>query len=745
MKPFSRVKVAPSLPTATDAPTPPRQDPPPASGVFNALAAWTAATAAVAVFVAIHGIAFLSDRYVGIVDPIIGERLRYGDQVAIPLMIGVALYAVATTAALVARFPEARRMTVGWHAFVTLLALGAVVRSEVFWGWALAVPAAAAALVAARHPDLPAALERRDDGLQRALQRTVEAIVRRFQQTPVTTMAWGFIVLGIIARIASPFVMDMRMDGAVYTAMGKSIAEGLGLTMPYGPVTSLVAKPPTPSHHYPPAYPFYLAMYYKVLGFGLWQTRVAHVVLSLAAMAVTYVLTRDLYGHERGLAVTAIVAVMPTLLLTTGMGFSENMVLIFFALTLWGIIKSLQKEPYIVVAGAAAGLAYLTRSSMGIFFLVAGIGGFLWRWLYMKWRVFTNVWYLMAIAVFFSMVIAWVARNMREFGGFPGWQTPWAEPASLVTHLGDSTGTLVAVLLTVVIGGGILWIGRPRPETPGSNGLPPAVTPRIYAAASVFIAIVGAFIVAWLGRELELRGSPSWETSEYTGWAFDEATANPDLWATGLLYKAVLFVLLFLPYVVAFWPEVKRSWARVREEHESALWMGVGLITLISWFVAAMFWVMEESGVFWLDNLRYIVVAFVPLAWMGVKHADLRSPRFRARFYAIGLVMTIAMAGVIASPTQFPEADAMKSLELEPGDRLAIDGTHKYLGFPYMNEHDVEVIGWGTDLLRVDYILSWNKPADTEYKNFHQIGYYEVDYLFGGTATATVWEYDYRR
>ena len=76
---------------------------------------------------------------------------------------------------------------------------------------------------------------------------------------------------------------------------------------------------------------------------------------------------------------TGLVAIEPRLLWVTGTGFSENLVLVMFTITVWAIVKSLDKPWFIVLAGAAAGLSYITRSGMGALFVGGGLGGLAWR------------------------------------------------------------------------------------------------------------------------------------------------------------------------------------------------------------------------------------------------------------------------------------------------------------------------------------------------------------------------------
>ena len=233
----------------------------------------------------------------------------------------------------------------------------------------------------------------------------------------------GAVALGVLLFLAAPFFMDLGYDANAYVATGHGFARSGELVLQWGDVLTFAPSPPGHSHHFPPAYPVYLGLVFVAFGYGLVQAKLAAVAMSLAALGVMYLCTRDLYGARRALLATAFLALAPWLLWVTGMGFSENLALLLFTLTMWGILRSLQDERYIVLAGAFAGLAYLARSSMGAFFLLAGLGGLAWRLYHKGWRrTLSSPWYLAAIVVFGAIVGAWALRNVTLFG-WPNWET----------------------------------------------------------------------------------------------------------------------------------------------------------------------------------------------------------------------------------------------------------------------------------------------------------------------------------
>lgn len=260
-----------------------------------------------------------------------------------------------------------------------------------------------------------------------ARRRKIQAIRDRARAAsdeldrPLRAIALCAVALGVAIRLLLVVLAQPAPDGAEYIAMGRAWAQTHTFLLPYGDFTEL-SPDPAYSNHYPPAYPFYLGLVFSAFGAGLLQAKLAALLVSLVAVVVTYLATRDLYGDLPALLLTALVALEPHLLWIQGAGYSENMVLVFFVLTMWAIVRSLEDDRFILLAGLFAGLAYLTRASIGPFFLIAGVGGFLWRFYYRGWDVLRNPWYVAAIAIFGAIFLAWATRNLVLFG-WPHWET----------------------------------------------------------------------------------------------------------------------------------------------------------------------------------------------------------------------------------------------------------------------------------------------------------------------------------
>jgi 4-amino-4-deoxy-L-arabinose transferase-like glycosyltransferase len=527
--------------------------------------------------------------------------------------------------------------------------------------------------------------------------RTLAAADRGGRRIPLTALAATLVAAGVAARIATVWGMQFWQDGNTYAAMGHAWMQRHELVMPWGDIGTIGNATAVYSHHFPPVYPVYLGMVYSVAGYGVWQTKMAALAVSLASLAVAYACGRDLYGRDKALLATGLLALDPHLVWATGTGFTENMVLLFFVVTLWGILKSLEWPPAILVAGIAAGLAYLTRSSVGSFFVIAGVGGLLWRFWFLRWRLFANLWYVGAIAVFLAMFTAWAARNVALFGGWPPWDAPWsgqAGPAAVVAYLVSSPSSLAGPAALVALLGGLFYIGRPRSVPAGPAGRAGRL-PSAYAAGGVLACVLAVLAWGWVARNGSVHGMPKWETSSLVTLMTQNAFQKWDRLAYALLYKAPFFLLFFLGYGLFLLPELRASVRRIRDEHESALWLAIVLMFMIGWLMSSIFWVAENSPLFWLDNRRYIVIAFVPLLWMALRFQDISNPRLKLRVAALALSLAALTLLSFLSPVQFAINDAVQTLDgrISGGDTVGFAGVeHQYAAYSYLPRTDIQVV-----------------------------------------------------
>ena len=244
-------------------------------------------------------------------------------------------------------------------------------------------------------------------------------------------LPWGLLAAGIGLRVLAITQFSVSADAGEYAALARSIFDGHGMWLPRGEGWELDLWTPGPSHHYPPAYPVFLAPFIAAIGYTPVAVQIAALVAGLALLGVFFVATRDLFGREKAVWFSALLALDPVLITTTGSGYSENLLALLFVVTVAAILKSLKEPKWLLVAGLAAGIAYLTKSSVGPFFLIAGIAGFAWRFRFVRWDLLKDRAYLAGIGIFAASAGGWAIRNVYWFwdGSPAGLLTAWQTSA----------------------------------------------------------------------------------------------------------------------------------------------------------------------------------------------------------------------------------------------------------------------------------------------------------------------------
>ncbi len=194
-------------------------------------------------------------------------------------------------------------------------------------------------------------------------------------------------------------------DGYVYQQMGQSFLSVHEFV--YNGVLT---------HHFGPLFPLYLSVFYTFLPLHI-GTQIADEVIFLLAILVVFYTTKRMYGSIPALITSALVTTVPIYIFMTSRDFSEPVVLIFFTLTVYFMLESLKpkKENRIILAGIAAAAGVLTKSSFGIFFVITVAAIFLWAFYYMRWSMFKNKNYILAVLIFIGLIGVWTLRNIYQF------------------------------------------------------------------------------------------------------------------------------------------------------------------------------------------------------------------------------------------------------------------------------------------------------------------------------------------
>ncbi|HKO27668.1 MAG TPA: glycosyltransferase family 39 protein [Solirubrobacteraceae bacterium] len=147
-------------------------------------------------------------------------------------------------------------------------------------------------------------------------------------------------------------------DSVQYDRIGVSIAHGHGFPNTY------FAPGGGPSAFRPPAYPYLLAGVYALSGDSRTAGRVVGCALGAVSVLLMYVLAAALWGPGLGLLAAAIAAVFPPLVLLSVALNSEVLFVPFELAAICAAVLYRQGRggtPLLVAAGAACGLAALTR------------------------------------------------------------------------------------------------------------------------------------------------------------------------------------------------------------------------------------------------------------------------------------------------------------------------------------------------------------------------------------------------
>lgn len=503
---------------------------------------------------------------------------------------------------------------------------------------------------------------KRADAVARAWWTSSKALETHGARIPIAAVAWTLITFGVLARLLASLGMDIASDGAIYVGMADGWHRTGELVMPQGESSTSHLLRDTPSHHFPPLYPVLLGTAYNLFGYGVAQTHAFALALSLVTLAGILACTWNLWGRLTALVVTAIVAVEPQLVVATGTNYSENLALFMFTITLWAIFRSLRRPWTMVWGGLAAGLAYLTRASLGALFVVAGFAGLTWRLLH-RGRGAFNPGYLLGAALFGAIVSAWILRNLLEVG--------------------------------------------------------------------------------------------DWQTSAYNAFTTQYALAHPDLLAQAALWKGVYTILLFVvPFAALLAQPLGESLRRLRDESISGMWLAIALVLVFAWVMTSLFWPYEQAPMFWLDNRRYVLMAFIPVLWIAFAKPTWDG-HTALRFLALAMLLVAATALAVTHPIDTVESDAAAALDgrLAPGDLLGVEGAiNKYHAYPYYPERNISVAILHRDATGAvwgpppDFVITkdWGPPPERSYPGMHRDGTWtKVDWL-GRTTIAEVWVRDGR-
>lgn len=229
-------------------------------------------------------------------------------------------------------------------------------------------------------------------------------IIESCKRSPFNSLFMMSIFLGIIFRIATfwtSIITGSSNDGILYALLGEGLIKNQDFVLPWDTVESSNAI-----YGVTLTYPLYLAFFYKIFGFTISTIKLAAIILSILLLVVVFLTSKDLFGKQKALFITAVISLNDQLIISTGQNYSENMLIIFFTLMIWSMIKSFSNEKYIPLAAFFAGLTYVSKTNIGLPLIVLSIILFIiYRFYFIKFKIFSFN-YIGAGIIFFSFVIS---------------------------------------------------------------------------------------------------------------------------------------------------------------------------------------------------------------------------------------------------------------------------------------------------------------------------------------------------
>lgn len=236
-------------------------------------------------------------------------------------------------------------------------------------------------------------------------------------------LAIAALVLGIAISTVTPWPVGAFEDDAVYTILGKSLAEGTGYRM--------INLPGSPAAtHYPPGYPALLAVLWRMAPSfpdNVVVFKFANSLLLAIAAAGTYCFARRRLELSR--TASSIAAIITSLsiavLLLTGMVLSEPLFLALLIPALFVTERAVDtgRARTALLAGALLGMLTLVRS-LGLFAVPAALALLLWRRRYAAAAALA-----IGAAALAGPWLLWVQQHQNDvpaiisgkYGSYSGW------------------------------------------------------------------------------------------------------------------------------------------------------------------------------------------------------------------------------------------------------------------------------------------------------------------------------------
>lgn len=164
------------------------------------------------------------------------------------------------------------------------------------------------------------------------------------------------IVVRILYSVAYP-QLPLINDSAAYATLGMNVATGYGYTLDAS----------APDTYWPPGYPLFIAMLFRIFGEELLVARITQAILGGALVLMTYLLAEKLFGRNTATVASSITALYPGLVLYSGMILTETLYATLFLAVVVLLLRKTWNGLCMVAIGALVGLGTLVRKEFMVF------------------------------------------------------------------------------------------------------------------------------------------------------------------------------------------------------------------------------------------------------------------------------------------------------------------------------------------------------------------------------------------
>lgn len=216
-----------------------------------------------------------------------------------------------------------------------------------------------------------------------------------------------FLAVGLRTYGALSYSTTPSADAADYQRLATGLAQGRGYVNSEGVSTAWR----------PPAYPLFLAGFYKLVGIDVRQTTIAQALLGGLTVLLLTALGAMLIGWRRALLAGVIAAIYPGFIWLPRLLLSENLSLFLLLLTLAAAVLYFRSSQmiWIIVFGVLCALGTLVRGANLLLPIAVAAGLLITR--FREWKQLIAPLSVMTV-VFILTLLPWTIRNYRVFHEF---------------------------------------------------------------------------------------------------------------------------------------------------------------------------------------------------------------------------------------------------------------------------------------------------------------------------------------